>query len=129
MADAITTITGKEYSTGIKVVTVNMVCATAAAAFTSAVLGGERGKELINVSAKAGSTGPTINSDLSIVDSVSGRDLVSGNGTDAIDNTGSLYIAPDANSITIGNLTVAVANNSVNNAETTIYLVFRSRIY
>ena len=124
---AVTTITGKEYSTGIKVVTVNMVCDAAASAFTSAVLGGERGKELINVSTKAGGTGPTIDSDLSVVDDISGRALVETNGPDSVDNTGSNYVAPETNSVAIGNLTVAVANNSVNEAETTIYLVFKSK--
>ena len=126
MADAVTSVDNKFYSTGIKVVTVNMVCATGAAAFTSAVIT-EHGKELINVSTKPGSTGPTDDSDLTITDGATGRNLVAANGGDSVDNAVSNYVAPETNSIAVGDLTVAVANNSVNNAETTIYMVFKSK--
>jgi hypothetical protein len=104
-----------------------MVCATAASTFTSAVLDGEQGKQLVNVVTKAGSTGPTADSDLSITDGTTGRNLVSGNGTDSVDNSGSNSVAPDADAIVVGQLTVAVTGNSVNNAETTIYLSFKSK--
>ena len=129
MADAITTITSKEYSTGIKRVTIVFTAATAAALFTSAVLSGEVGKELINVSTKFGSTGPTDDSDLSIVDALSGRDLVATNGPNSVDNAVVNYVAPETNAICVGALTVAIANNAVNNASCTVILVFRSRIY
>ena len=127
MADAITTVSKVEYSSGIKVVTINMVCATGAAAFTSAVIDGEYGKELVNVSTKAGSTGPTADSDLSITDGVTGRDLVATAGPDSVDNSGSNYVAPETSSVCVGDLTVAIANNSVNNAECTVFLVFKSK--
>ena len=127
MADATTVITSKEYSTGIKRITIVFTAATEAALFTSAVLGGELGKELINVSTKFGSTGPTDNSDLSIVDALSGRDLVATNGPNSVDNAAVNYVAPETNAICVGPLTVAITNNAVNNASVTVILVFKSK--
>jgi hypothetical protein len=126
MADAITTVTSKEYSSGIKVYTINMVCATSGSTFTSALLDGLESKQLINVFTKAGTIGPTADSDLAITDNTSGLNLVATSGTDSVDNSGQNYIEPDLGVIT-GDLTVAVTGNSVNNAETTVYLVFKSR--
>ena len=126
MADASTVRTSRQYSTGIKVVTIVFTAATGAAAFTSDVMTGEVGKELINVSTKFGSTGPTDDSDLSIVDSNSGRDLVATNGPNSVDNAVVNYVAPETNSIVTGKLTIAIANNAVNNASVTVILVFKS---
>lgn len=127
MADAITTIAKQEYSSGVKVHTITMTCATAASAFTSANIGGEQGKQLVNIFTKAGSTGPTADSDLAITDSITGLNLASIQGTDSVDNSGQNYVIPNENSMVIGPLVVAVTNNSVNNAETTITLVFKSK--
>ena len=127
MADATTVITSKEYSTGIKRITIVFTAATGAAAFTNAVLGGELGKQLINVSTRPGGTGPTDDSDLAISDALSGRDLVSGNGTDSVDNAVVNYVAPETDAICVGALTVAITNNAVNNASVTVVLVFKSK--
>jgi hypothetical protein len=127
MAGQSTVKTSKEYSTGIKVVTCVFTADDTSNLFASAVLGGERGKELINVSTKAGGTGPTADSDLTITDSISGRNLVATNGADSVDNSGSNYVAPELNSIAIGDLTVAITGNAVASAVTTVYLVFKSK--
>jgi hypothetical protein len=81
---------------------------TVATTIPTKVLGGERGKELINVFVKAGSTGPTANCDLSITDSLTSRDLVATNGPNSVDNSGTNYVAPETASIVVGDLTVDV---------------------
>jgi hypothetical protein len=123
-------ITGKEYSSGIKVVTIVFTADADDASFVTASLGGERGKELVNVFVKAGSTGPTDNCDLSIVDGTTSRDLVATNGPNSVDNSGTNYVAPETASFVVGDLTVdpdLSDENAVNSAEVTVYAVFKSK--
>lgn len=114
----------KEYSNGVKVVTVQMTCGAGEATFTDFALE-ERSKRLMQVTIKPGTPGPTDNSDIAITDGITGVNLVATNGTDAVDNAVTNVIAPDNTSnIVIGGLTVAISNNAVNAAVVTVYMVF-----
>jgi hypothetical protein len=117
-------LTSREYSNGVKVVTAQMTCDAGSPAFTDVNLE-ERGKRLMQVTIKPGTPGPTDNSDISITDGITGVNLVATNGVDAVDNATTNVIAPDNTSnIIVGGLTVAIANNAVNAAVITVYLVF-----
>ena len=133
MADtSSTTITSKEYSSGIKIVTCVFVAdETVATTLTACTLGAERGKELVNVFTKGvAATGFTDNCDLSITDSITGRNLVATNGANSVDNNATNYVVPETESIVIGELVVdpdAADENAVTDGICTVYLVFKSR--
>jgi hypothetical protein len=120
-------VTPKEYSNGLKVLTVSMTCASDSPDFSDVVLE-ERSKRLVQATIVPGATGPTDDSDLSLTDSITGVNLVATSGANAVDNATTNVIAPDNTSnIVVGGLTLSIANNAVNNASVTIYLVFTSR--
>ena len=127
MAGSSTVVTSKEYSTGIKRVTLVFTADDTDGSFDNAILGGELGKQLINVSTRPGGTGSTDNSDLQISDALSGRDLVATNGPNSVDNATVNYVAPELNAICVGALTVAITNNIVNDAVCTVVMVFKSK--
>lgn len=117
-------LTSREYSNGVKVLTVVMTCGAGEATFTDVNIE-ERGKRLMQIVTVPGTPGPTDNSDISLTDGISGVNLVATNGVDAVDNAATNVIAPDSTSnIVIGGLTLALANNAVNAAVVTVVLVF-----
>ena len=128
MAGSSATISGKEYSTGIKVVTIAFLADDATATtIPTAALGGERGKELVGVFTHGGTM--TTNLDVSIVDGTTSRNLVATNGANGTTQGAAAEIVTDNNAITIGALTVdidASDENAVLEGTATIWLVFRS---
>ena len=117
-------ITSKEYNNGVKVLAISMTCGAGEATFTD-VLIEERSKRLMQIVTVPGTPGPTDDSDISLTDGISGVNLVATNGANAVDNAATNVIAPDSTSnIIIGGLTLAIANNAVNAAVVTVYLVF-----
>jgi hypothetical protein len=129
MAGSSAVITSKEYSSGIKIVTIVFTADdTVAATIPTAALGAERGKELVGVFANGGTM--TTNLDLSIVDSVTSRNLVATNGANAVDQGVATEITPETNSIVVGGLTVDIDvadENAVVDAVGTVWLVFKSK--
>ena len=70
-----------------------------------------------------GGTSPTDATDLTLLDAVTGEDLLGANGTDAIDATTPKTIFPRSAAMSLnfyhlvkGNMTINVTNNSVNSA-------------
>ena len=129
MAGSSAVITSKEYSSGIKVVTIVFTADdTVATTIPTAALGAERGKELVNVFTNGGTM--TTNLNLSITDGTTGRNLVATNGADSVDQGVANYVAPETESIVVGALTVDIDagdENAVLEGVGTVYLVFKSR--
>jgi len=129
MAGSSAVITSKEYSSGIKVVTIVFTADdTAATTIPTANLGAERGKELVNVFTNGGTL--TTNLDLTITDSITGRNLVEANGANSVDQATANYVAPETASFVVGNLVVdidAADENAVTSGVGTVYLVFKGK--
>ena len=70
-----------------------------------------------------GGTAPTDASDFTLLDAITGEDLMGGNGTDAIDATTPKTVLPRSTAMNLnfyhmvkGNLTLTITNNVVNSA-------------
>jgi hypothetical protein len=70
-----------------------------------------------------GATAPTDASDFTLLDAITGEDLMGGNGTDAIDATTPITVLPRSAAMSLnfyhmvkGNLTLTITNNVVNSA-------------
>ena len=129
MANSSAVITSKEYSSGVKVVTIVFTADDAVAAtIPTAAIGAERGKELVGVFANGGTMTTAL--DLSIVDGTTSRNLVATNGANGVSQGAASEITPETNSIVIGALTVdidASDENAVLSGVGTIWLVFKSK--
>jgi len=78
---------------------------------------------IYSVETWSGTTSPTDATDFTLLDAVTGEDLMGGNGTDAIDATTSNTVFPRSSFMSLnfyhmvkGNLTLTITNNSVNSA-------------
>ena len=134
MAAGSSTTTVKEYSNGVKIVTVVFTTATDDTTLTATTVRGVSGKKLHSILVLGGTTGPTANGDLELNDSVTGVNYVATNGADVVDGNDSVnYLAPDAAydpCIIWGDLEVdpqgsGGETNIVANATTTVKLLFQ----
>ncbi len=91
------------------------------AAFT---VGGFYDFYIYSIETWSGTTAPTDNTDFTLLEAVTGEDIVGGNGTDGIDATTSNTVLPRSSFMSLnfyhmikGDLTLTITNNSVNSAE------------
>jgi len=124
-----TTEGGTYASKGYLFVTVSCQAGAAAATFDNMTLPGVKGMLLYQVEYQNGATGPTDDSDLTLL-TANSTDLLGGNGVDFIDNAASAYIIPETTGsdphypMATGALTQVIANNSVNAANFTLKYTF-----
>jgi len=78
---------------------------------------------LYSVETWPGTTAPTADSDVTLLDAITGEDLLGGNGTDAIDAATPNTISPKSaamsanfNHLVKGNMTINITNNAVHSA-------------
>jgi len=79
---------------------------------------------LYSVETWPGSTAPTDATDFTLLEAVTGEDVMGGNGTDAIDATTTSTVLPRSSFMSLnfyhmikGNMTLTITNNAVNSAE------------
>lgn len=134
MAAGSSTVSVKEYSNGVKVVSIVFTTAASDTELTATTIRGIAGKELHSIVTIGGTTGPTINCDLSLKDDGTGNtDYVATNGANAVDSNNAVnFITPDTAynpCVVWGNLIVNPDLNTENlvaDASTTVKLLFKN---
>ncbi len=128
MANKSTTVGPVSWHHGVKFIDVTFVADDTDASMDTGTITGAKGMQLHSVSINAGATGPTVNSDLQIADSLSGVDLIgaASNGANIVDSDDSTTyaLAEDTTHMVHGNAVLTITNNAVNSATTVITCAF-----